>query len=75
MKWLIDLITIPRFELIIAWGIAIIAGMMAGAGWALYHNLRDKTNSLFKKPPDGKIDHTSPICHPNNNQNNHDDAG
>ncbi len=59
MEWLLELKTIPRFEYIAYWVIAILVGMWGAVGWALYH----KPHSILP-PSDKAINSTSPTQHP-----------
>lgn len=50
IDWLIELKSIPRFEYIAYWVIAIGTGMFAGLGWGLYlRRRRDLSNNVI--PP------------------------
>lgn len=69
MDWLLELITIHRFALVVAWVVAFIGSMLAGAGWAMYHTEKRLSSKRLSPPLNTKIKHETIINKPNDKQN------
>lgn len=72
MDWLLEFITIPRFELVVAWGSAFIGSMLAGAGWAMYHTERRLSSRHPSPPLNTEVRHETIIDKPKEKQNSRD---
>ena len=71
IDWLLELITIPRFELVVAWVVAFMGSMIAGAGWAMYHTERTLSSKRISPPFDTEISQKAIVDNPKDNQDSH----